>query len=1126
MKKMLQRGMFAGILVLAGTLSGCISGCTKTGEQVPERVFEEQIRETVRETAETERYETVPPYSGLPETEADLPQIPPEENRQWSGYVSVQEWVTEDPDWASYMAGDDRFAPFAPDTVWKGYMLTTEQPEGWRDMEKPDGTTDWIPSFHLYHVPEGGADFTEELARTIAGSAHDAYLLGNVLCEVQKDPGAAQMRYYFYIPLTGSLVFRMDMGAESLTMAEQYTLVENLSLTPTEYREVQNEYGIITRTEDGGLRIEPVSGEPVTLSFPENSSVQWPKEDTVQVTLYEGGSRYQMLVSPATGEKQHCRQETGALLRQMGLTAEEVLSMRYAASFYEGTAEVTVHAVTREAHICRSFADGEETFFSRTPLLQKEKPDPADLPELFRTMLRYVNYSLALNEISQQTTLSHGNSMYYLNEQYGILTPAALEYVFSCFLTRGDTVRLMEAENYKGQRWWQKDEKGYLYISPVSFALDGLYGEEPVVTESPDGNFDVTVGDRAFRYVQEDGRWCWQLTPDAESHPGEEPVPGTVPAELTEQAALLTDQLVTRVMSPDWLTEGYAFTAQDLHWFLMTMDLYMDMPLYPWCGEMTERREGSQEYRCFSGDTARRAVRELFGTEDAGFRLPVAEDIYDSRTDTYRIHTGAGRNTTVFWYENMETTVSGDLVWVDTDLVSARWYEWEELYYGRYRFVYRAVTEDGRTFLRLTGVEKQYAGYRAEAEDFYPPEKYLNVLIDYFSTPYVQGDPLEDHNILYLCAVMCSSETPPSLPGMTHENGILTIPRQEAEALALRLLGTPVDLTMYHPAFAGTADRYDEEQDAYIFRTGRDYWNGDEHHYSDMVMRKEGDMLTVEITIKNTGYMTDSSVEPVEKRMAYHFRQIVREGIQYPQLTEVEWIPTVNDPPAVHWTKLEPAEKAEAADAPAITAEQWASLETLAERYLLTLDGMSLLLEKPEGQYTYTVKAVYAGDRAYPLPPETILVHDWLVHKTAGTLHAAGMTSPSDWWEGLPGWWLVVSPEGIWFTTWEPEQENLTLSLYAEDGVLRYHLGNLAYSIQSMDELVTAYRCPEQFYGAYGVVDPSGAVESDAGILREEYSMSAEEWFHSEQFLSREMRALRDREQVGSLQEFVEIITE
>jgi len=58
------------------------------------------------------------------------------------------------------------------------------------------------------------------------------------------------------------------------------------------------------------------------------------------------------------------------------------------------------------------------------------------------------------------------------------------------------------------------------------------------------------------------------------------------------------------------------------------------------------------------------------------------------------------------------------------------------------------------------------------------------------------------------------------------------------------------------------------------------------------------------------------------------------------------------------------------------------------------------------------------------------------------------------------------------------------------------------------------------------VVDPSGAVESDAGILREEYSMSAEEWFHSEQFLSREMRALRDREQVGSLQEFVEIITE
>ena len=599
-----------------------------------------------------------------------------------------------------------------------------------------------------------------------------------------------------------------------------------------------------------------------------------------------------------------------------------------------------------------------------------------------------------------------------------------------------------------------------------------------------------------------------------------------LPPELTEQAAVLTEQLVMRVMDPDWLTPGYVPDNWDLHWFLVTMDLYMDEPLYPWSGAMTLIQEDFQEYRSFSGDTARQAVRELFGCDvtdpDTGYNLPEAEDIYDAETDTYRMILGAGRNTTAFWYENMDVTAAGDMVWTDVDLVNARWFEEEEMYYGRYRFLYQMVTEDGQPFLRLKGIERQDSGYRKDAAEFYGLQQYLNLLIDYFQTPYETGDPLEEHNILYLCAAMCSAQEPPIVPGMTHENGILTLPRREAETLALRLFGTPVDLTMYHPTFAGTADRYDEEQDAYIFRTGRDYWNGDEHHYSDMVMRKEGDMLTVEITIKNTGYMTDSSVEPVEKRMAYHFRQIVREGLRYPQLTEVEWIPTVNDPPAVHWTKLESAETAEAADAPVITAEQWSSLETLEERYLLTLDGMSLLLEKPEGQYTYTVKAVYADDQAYPLPPNTILVHDWLVYKTTGTLHAAGMTSPSDWWEGLPGWWLVVSPEGVWFTTWEPEQENLTLSLYTEDGVLRYHLGNLAYSIQFMDELVTAYRCPEQFVGAYGVVDPSGAVESDAGILREEYSISAEEWFHSDRFLNENMRALRDREKIGSLKALIE----
>lgn len=209
-----------------------------------------------------------------------------------------------------------------------------------------------------------------------------------------------------------------------------------------------------------------------------------------------------------------------------------------------------------------------------------------------------------------------------------------------------------------------------------------------------------------------------EVQPDEQTTETEGPEEPTLPAELTEQAAVLTDQLVMRVMSSDWLTPGYVPDNWDLHWFLVTMDLYMDEPLYPWSGEMTLVQDASNQYRCFSGDTARRAVRELFGCDltnpDSGYSLPVSEDIYDSETDTYRMILGAGRNTTAFWYENMDVSAEGNMVWADVDLVSARWFEWEEMYYGRYRFTYCAVTEDGQTFLRLAGIEMLYSGYRED----------------------------------------------------------------------------------------------------------------------------------------------------------------------------------------------------------------------------------------------------------------------------------------------------------------------------------------------------------------------------------------------------------------------------
>ncbi len=454
------------------------------------------------------------------------------------------------------------------------------------------------------------------------------------------------------------------------------------------------------------VEIVPASGEPATLRFYSDNGVTAvvADADTVRFTVYSGTCRYEEDYTPSTGNRRSCYQEMGDLAAKMGLT--DALSLRYAA-YYAGDAVcVDAEAVTATEYVVYHAA-GDAVTLEKLPLTQTGIPDEAAIKAHFRTMVRLVEYENALAENTCHNPLPE-DGRYFRNEYCAVNTPETLRYVFSRFLAESDVRALLRKTNAAGDVWWKSDADGYLYVSPVSFGLRA-YPEQPMeITQVSDTRFDVRIGARTFGYALalSDALWRWQLKPTADDGNGgaapEETDPTPEQAARAAQAAqaeLLTDQLITRVMTQDWLHDAYSFTEEDLHWFLVTMLCYRDTPAYPYAAYLTE----TEEEVTISRADAYRALYEVFGIELEDTLLADSE-LYDAAADVYRFPRGAGSNTTAFQYENMRTSADGAYVYVDCDLHRSRGYDWEWMYFGRWRFAYRCENEREKPFLRLTGI--------------------------------------------------------------------------------------------------------------------------------------------------------------------------------------------------------------------------------------------------------------------------------------------------------------------------------------------------------------------------------------------------------------------------------------
>jgi len=716
-------------------------------------------------------------------------------------------------------------------------------------------------------------------------------------------------------------------STETYTIPETESYIETIPFDPKPEGYLAGNDTITVYQQEGDwpgdfrVRVERQGEEPleIRLSSDNGCTAEILDENTILFTIYEGSGWYQMRYDLSSGNSQHTRKETGYLLQKIGLTPEETVSMRYMSYWLEGEVCTEAEVITQKEYYHWREYRGERSL-EKTSLVQTDRPTEAEIRTHFQTMVDFVEYENALPSNTMHNPLE-GDDRYYRNEYRAVNTPAALEYVFSCFLTQADTEDLMQWKNADGEIWWKQDTRGYLYVSPVSFGL-AEYRDQPMdIVRETDGNYRVTVSGREFLYVLESGCWRWKLTPqeNEQTELPTEPVKSIVPQEAEEQAALLTEQIVMHVMSMDWMQQpGYQYTDWDLHWFIETLPKYRNTLVYPYY-EWMEIQDDT--WFLFPKKAAEQAIYELFGIEN--YTLPTEDDLYDAETDSYKRNLGSGTHTTMFWYEGMQITSEEDFVYVDCDLVSSREFEWEEMFYGRYRFTYRCCTDGERTFLRLEGYERilktlqntqdfpegnelyqnikpgmdrRLPAYAKTVQNFKDIYKYMNLLIDYFNTPYEIGDPLDSHNVLYLCAALCAccEEGEPAFVSFSvSEDYIMTISKAELDVLAGHLFGESVDLTKYHNTFSGKFDTFNTVSEVYTFSTATDYWQGDGYYYlrDDMVVQENEKFLSFEMTIQNTGYLVDSSVQPVQKRMRYLFEKKVFDGLVYPQLIKIAECP-------------------------------------------------------------------------------------------------------------------------------------------------------------------------------------------------------------------------------------------
>jgi hypothetical protein len=184
--------------------------------------------------------------------------------------------------------------------------------------------------------------------------------------------------------------------------------------------------------------------------------------------------------------------------------------------------------------------------------------------------------------------------------------------------------------------------------------------------------------------------------------------------------------------------------------------------------------------------------------------------------------------------------------------------------------------------------------------DFMKIHNYMNILVDYFHSPYKIGDSISDINIMYLCASLCCNGYLSGYKNIVNLNvdeseTIFSIPENELDRLAKLLFGniSILDYNHFLPV-NGYYDKYIEESSLYTFTAARDYWNGD-NYYIDIdnsVVSEDDDELIVKADVYPYDSIASQGDNNNGTKLSYTFEKIIDREIAYYRLLKINESPS------------------------------------------------------------------------------------------------------------------------------------------------------------------------------------------------------------------------------------------
>ena len=153
------------------------------------------------------------------------------------------------------------------------------------------------------------------------------------------------------------------------------------------------------------------------------------------------------------------------------------------------------------------------------------------------------------------------------------------------------------------------------------------------------------------------------------------------------QARVLTEQIVTFVMTEDWLNREYALSETDYFRFLNSLSLYMEDTEHPFSKYVRRSEEKSADL--ISAVDVRQILADLFDDKEFVSSAYYANNFGDSNADFY-VPLGIGLWTSPFEASDMTTEMIEDTILVRCTLAETSLYETNGRIYGKCEFRYIA----------------------------------------------------------------------------------------------------------------------------------------------------------------------------------------------------------------------------------------------------------------------------------------------------------------------------------------------------------------------------------------------------------------------------------------------------